>query len=315
MTDEAVDDAEFRATAQRLFADVSIEVTPRESEVLPQAADVLPPGTSVYITYLTTVDLDGVLDTARRVRALGLRPVVHLAVRAIPDLAALDRVLGRLVDAGVTDLLLVAGSIAPVGSIENTVQVLESAELARRPFTGLGVAGHPEGNPGVEAGIVDDALVRKDKLATEYGLPIHVVTQFCFAAGPILRWERRVREAGIRLPVRVGLPGLTSPSRLLRFGLRCGIGPSLSVLRKQRGSVLTLATGVYRPDETVIELARAVAADPENLVSGVHFFPFGAVVPTATWAAAVRDGRFSLAGDDRLITDEDTPPTSRESTP
>ncbi|NMO94115.1 methylenetetrahydrofolate reductase [Actinomycetospora sp. TBRC 11914] len=315
MGDEAVDDAARHATARRLFADFSIEVTPKESELLPEAARVLPPGTAVYLTYLTTVDLDRVLDTAVRVRALGLRPVVHLAVRAIPDLAALDRVLGRLVDAGVTDLLLVAGSFAPAGSIEDTLQVLESAELRRRPFTGLGVAGHPEGNPGVAADTVDDALARKDKLASEDGLPIHVVTQFCFAAEPVLAWERRARDAGIRLPVHVGLPGLTSPAKLLRFGLRCGIGPSLSVLRRQRGSVLTLASQTYRPAETVAGLVRAVAADPGSLVSSVHFFPFGAVVPTATWATAVREGRFSLAGDDLVITDEDRPPTSRETAP
>lgn len=309
------DDAAVRATARRLFEGFSVEVTPREGAVLPEAAQVLPPGTAVYITWLTTVDLDRVVDTARRVRELGLRPVVHLAVRAIPDLAALDRVLGRLVDVGVTDLLLVAGSIDPAGSIENTVQVLESAELARRPFTGIGVAGHPEGNPGVTPGTVDDALVRKDKLAREEGLPLHVVTQFVFAAEPVLAWERRVRDAGIRLPVHVGLPGLTSPAKLLRFGLRCGVGPSLAVLRKQRGSVFALATQPYRPAETVTGLARAVAADPASLVSAVHFFPFGAVLPTAAWATAIRDGHFSLGDDGVLVTDGETTPTSRGSRP
>lgn len=269
---------------RRMLADFSIEVTPRETAALDEAAALLPPGTRVYVTDLPGVDLARSLDAATRVREHGLRPVVHVAVRSIPDLAALDRTLGAVADAGVEDLLLIAGSRPPAGAIENTLQVLESDALARRPFASIGVAGHPEGNPGVDEGAVDHALARKDKLARDGGLPLHVVTQFGFAADPVLGWERRMREAGIGLPVRVGLPGLTSPARLLRFGLSCGVGPSLAVLRKQTGSVLKLATQVYRPTETLLGLARAVAADPESLISAVHFFPFGAVVPTARWA-------------------------------
>lgn len=269
---------------RRMLADFSIEVTPRETAALDEAAALLPPGTRVYVTDLPGVDLARSLDAATRVREHGLRPVVHVAVRSIPDLAALDRTLGAVADAGVEDLLLIAGSRPPAGPIENTLQVLESDALARRRFASIGVAGHPEGNPGVDEGAVDHALARKDKLARDGGLPLHVVTQFGFAADPVLGWERRMREAGIGLPVRVGLPGLTSPARLLKFGLSCGVGPSLAVLRKQTGSVLKLATQVYRPTETLLGLARAVAADPESLIAAVHFFPFGAVVPTARWA-------------------------------
>jgi methylenetetrahydrofolate reductase (NADH) len=300
-----VDDAALHGAARRLLRDFSVEVTPKEAGVLPGLARAVRPGTAVYLTYLTTVGFDRVLATARQVAELGLRPVVHLAVRAIPDAAALDRTLGSLVDAGVTDLLLVAGSFRPAGEIENTLQVLESPALRRRAFTGLGVAGHPEGNPGVDPGTVDDALARKDKIAREYGLPIHVVTQFGFAAEPILAWEQRMREAGIGLPVHVGLPGLTSPARLVRFGLSCGIGPSLAVLRKQSGSVITLATQVYRPADTVAGLVRAVAAEPERLLASVHFFPFGAVLPTVAWARAISEGRFAVAGDGALITEAD----------
>jgi methylenetetrahydrofolate reductase (NADPH) len=300
-----VDDDAVHATARRLLADFSVEVTPKEAGVLPGLARAVRPGTSVYLTYLTTVGFDRVLATARQVAGLGLRPVVHLAVRAIPDAAALDRTLGSLVDAGVTDLLLVAGSFRPVGEIEHTLQVLESPALRRRPFTGLGVAGHPEGNPGVDPGAVDDALAHKDKIAREYGLPMHVVTQFGFAAEPVLAWERRVREAGISLPVHVGLPGLTSPARLVRFGLACGIGPSLAVLRKQAGSVFTLATQTYRPADTVAGLARAVAAEPDSLVGTVHFFPFGAVLPTVAWATAIGEGRFVIGDDGALVTEVD----------
>jgi methylenetetrahydrofolate reductase (NADPH) len=238
--------------------------------------------------------------------------VVHLAVRAIPDMDALDRTLGALVDEGVADLLLIAGSMRPSGGIENTLQVLESAALRRRAFTGIGVAGHPEGNPGVDPGTVDHALARKNEIAAELGLPLHVVTQFGFSPDPILRWERRMRDEGIDLPVHVGLPGLTTPAKLIRFGLSCGVGPSLAVLRKQSRGVLTLATQEYRPADTVAGLARAVAADPDSLISAVHFFPFGAVLPTAAWATAISEGRFAVAEDGGLVTDVDRGRPARE---
>ena len=101
--------------------------------------------------------------------------------------------------------------------------------------------------------------------------------------------------------MHVGLPGLTSPTRLLRFGLRCGVGASLKVLRQQTGGVLKLATSpVHHPDATVVGLAAAATADPDSLLRSVHFFPFGALTATAAWATDIRDGRFALADRDRL---------------
>jgi methylenetetrahydrofolate reductase (NADPH) len=297
---------DVRATARRLMGGFSVEVTPREADKLVDAAGVLAPGTSVYITHLVNLPVERMLTVAHQAYVLGLRPVVHLAVRAVADLDAMDRLLGRLADHGVADLLLIAGSISePAGSIDDTIQVLESGVLQRRAFASIGVAGHPEGNPGVEQGTVDDAVARKGKIAAEFGLPLHLVTQFCFSAGPIVRWERRIREAGNTLPVHVGLPGLTSPATLLKYGLSCGVGPSLTVLRKQTGNVFRLATQVYRPADTVAGVARAVADDPDSSIRGIHFFPFGAVVPTARWATAIADGRFDVSDDDRLVTDVD----------
>jgi methylenetetrahydrofolate reductase (NADPH) len=300
------------AAARRLMSGFSVEVTPRETARLDAVARMLAPGAAVYVTHLATVGFDQVLDTARQVRARGLRPVVHLAVRAIPDMNALDRALGRLVDEGVSDLLLIAGSMAPSGEIGDTLQVLESIALRRRAFAGIGVAGHPEGNPGVDPGLVERALARKHEIVAEFGLPLHVVTQFGFSPEPILRWEQRMRDDGIDLPVHVGLPGLTTPAKLVRFGLSCGVGPSLAVLRKQSRGVLTLATQEYRPADTVAGIARAVAADPDSLISALHFFPFGAVLPTAAWATAIGEGRFALAEDGALVTDVDRGPAARE---
>jgi methylenetetrahydrofolate reductase (NADH) len=220
----------------------------------------------------------------------------------VPDRAALRSMLTDLAAVGVADLLVVAGSLAePVGEFHESGQILDSGCLEEAGILRVGVAGHPEGHQDVADDELARALAAKERIARTRGLDLRLVTQFCFAPEPIVAWERRIREAGCGLPVHVGLPGLTSPSKLLRFGLSCGVGPSLKVLRKQTGGVLKLATSTeYRPDETLLGLASAVAADPASLLRRVHFFPFGALLPTAAWAADIRDGRFAVSDRTRL---------------
>lgn len=286
-SDEAVG-----ANLRRLVHSFSVEITPRESATLPPLDEVLDPGTAVYLTFLARKPWQETVEAARWVAEAGMRPVPHLAVRAVPDRDALRGMLADLTAIGVTDLLLVAGSSTPVGDFRETAQVLDSGCLEEAGIARVGLAGHPEGHPEVVDEIMDAALAAKAEIARRRGLAAHLVTQFSFAAEPIVAWERRIRHVG--LPVHVGLPGLTSPVRLLKFGLSCGIGPSLSVLRHQTGGVFRLATSTYQPDAVLHDLARAVAADPASLLSSVHFFPFGALLPTAAWAADVRDGRLRV---------------------
>jgi methylenetetrahydrofolate reductase (NADPH) len=294
--------AELSTALRRLMSPFSVEITPREAAALPPLTDHLADATAVYLTFLPHHPWSEAVAVARAVREAGMRPVPHLAARAVPDRPALQRMLADLTAAGVEDVLLLAGSLAtPVGEFHESAQVLDAGLLEEAGIRRVGIVGHPEGHPDVDDDELFRALVAKCGIARERGLDLHVVTQFCFAADPIVAWERRIRAAGVDAPVHVGLPGLTSPARLLRFGLRCGVGPSLKVLRQQAGSVFKLATSpVHHPDATLLGLAAAVAADPDSLLRAVHFFPFGALVPTAAWAADIRDGRFEVDDRDSL---------------
>jgi methylenetetrahydrofolate reductase (NADPH) len=285
-----------------LLTAFSFEITPKEHGRLRPLPELVEPGTSVYITYLPRTRWSETLAVARQVAAEGMNPVPHLAARAVPDRARLRSMVGDLAAVGVREVLLVAGSLAaPAGEFHDTMQVLETGVLEDAGITRVGVAGHPEGTPDIDDAALADALSRKNALAAEHGLDLRIVTQFCFAAEPIVAWERRIRAAGNTLPVHVGLPGLTSPAKLLRFGLSCGVGASLKVLRKQAGGVLKLATTpVYHPDETLLGLARAIEADPASLLRAAHFFPFGAVEATTAWADGIRRGRFVVDDRDRL---------------
>ncbi|MGI5132752.1 methylenetetrahydrofolate reductase [Pseudonocardia sp. CA-107938] len=295
-SDEAVG-----ATLRRLVRSFSAEITPRETAKLPPLGEVLGAGTAVYLTNLARVPWERTVEAARWVADAGMRPVPHLAARYVPDRAALQRMLAPLTALGVTDLLLVAGSTDPAGEFHEVAQIIASGCLEEAGIERIGVAGHPEGHPDVADDVLDAALLTKAALAREHGLAAHVVTQFGFAAEPVVAWERRIRAAGVDLPVHVGLPGLTSPMKLLKFGLSCGVGPSLSVLRHQTGGVFKLATSpVHHPDALLLGLAEAVTADPASLIENVHFFPFGALVPTAAWAWEIREGRFAMHDRARL---------------
>jgi methylenetetrahydrofolate reductase (NADH) len=274
---------------RRLLTPFSVEITPRETTKLPPLSDLLDPGTAVYLTFLPNVPWEETVAGVRWIAEAGMRPVPHIAARGVPDRAALHRMLGELAAAGAEDLLLIAGGMAPVGEYHETVQILDSGCLEESGIRRVGVAGHPEGHPDVADDVLTWALAAKNRIARDRGLDMHLVTQFTFAAEPIVAWERRIRAMGNTLPIHVGLPGLTSPAKLLKFGLSCGVGPSLKVLRRQTGGVLKLATTpVYRPEDTLLDLAAAVAADPRSLLATAHFFPFGTLAATAEWAYDLR---------------------------
>jgi methylenetetrahydrofolate reductase (NADPH) len=300
VTEQPHDESRLADTIRLLTDQFTLEVTPKEVRKHPGLlAELLPAGTRVYTTFLPATPFSDTVAAARALIDQGMRPVPHLAARSVADQAELDRMVGSLAEIGVTELLVIAGSVAnPAGSVTDSMQVLRSGVLARHGIRRVGVAGHPEGNKDIGDRALAAALAEKNTLAMETGIETYLLTQFCFAAEPIIAWERRIREAGNRLPVHVGLPGLTSPASLIKFGLACGVGPSLKVLRKQSGGVLKLATtSVYYPDQTLLGLARAASADPDSLLRSVHFFPFGALRPTTQWVGRLREGGFRVDAD------------------
>ena len=67
------------------------------------------------------------------------------------------------------------------------------------------------------------------------------------------------------------------------------ISPSLEILRKKSGGLLKLATTrQWKPTEIAEELAAAIAADPNNLITGIHLFLFGGLERTAEWLVEMR---------------------------
>lgn len=276
-------------SVQRLCADWSLEVTPKGAAQIKDFAELLRPGTQVYVTHLPGHPYEPVIATAERLRAEGMVPVPHIVARSVPDRATLERWYGRLAAAGVEAALLIAGGTTTVaGPYRDTLMLLDDCPPAAHGMTRLGVAGHPEDHAHAEHVALDEALVRKVAYAEATGTDLWMVTQFTFDAQPLIDWSARLQRQGIEVPVRVGLPGPASLATLLKYAVSCGIGASVAALHHQPGKLWQMT----RPQPPVDQLL-ALARHPGPWL-GVHAFPFGGILQTATWFRALQAGRFSV---------------------
>lgn len=253
-------------------------------EILPfgsgetEAAE-LPEPVRLTVTASPTHSLDQTVEVATRLRALGHEVTAHIAARMIRDRAHLDELLAGMADAGVDDAFVIGGDTTPpLGSYASAVELLPLiSEHPRRPAA-LGIAGYPEGHPLIDDATLEDTLRRKSPLAD------YIVTQLCFDANALLGWVRETREAGIELPVCVGVPGMVDRRRLLEISMRVGVGPSLRYLRKQRlGSLFRLSGS--SADRLYDAIAPHVG-DPDLNLSGFHFFTFNHLRETWEWHEA-----------------------------
>jgi methylenetetrahydrofolate reductase (NADPH) len=274
----------------------SLEAT-RPSDIdLAALATILAPGAPVYLSAVPTRDPREQIDEAMRLHAAGFSPVPHVAVRNFASSAALDSFLAQMTgEAGVRRVLVVGGDRdSPAGAFHSTLEAIDSGLLQRHGIGEIGLAGYPDGHARIPQQELERALIEKIEIATQIGLDVHIVTQFCFDAAIIIAWIARLRDFGIEQRVEVGLAGPTSIAGLLRFARRCGVRASAQGLARQAGLAKHLF-GMSTPDALVRALADAHASGQLGDVTP-HFFSFGGIAATARWASAVAAGRIALDG-------------------
>lgn len=287
--------ARIQGAVRDLLSDFSLETTPPSAQKVASFREVLRTETSVYITFLAGSDIADTIATAVRLRGEGFNPVPHLAARSIPNKRFLDENLARLVgEAGVTEVLCIGGAVKdPVGDFGDTMQVLDTGLFDRHGVRRIGVAGHPEGSPDISDEGVASALAWKNAFADRTGADMYIVTQFCFEAAPIIAWDRAIRAAGNKLPIRIGIPGIASIKTLLAYAKACGIGPSMTFITKQARNLTKLMT-LSAPDKLLVDLAAYRSEDADCGIVGCHMFPLGGLKRTAAWSYAAVDGKFVL---------------------
>lgn len=277
------------AVLASFLQDFSIEVMPRTADKVDDFRAILPEGTRVYIAHLEGTPIEDMVRTAARLAGEGFDVMPHFPARIIKDAATLDDWIARYQgEAGVQSALLLAGGVAqPVGDLASSMDLIETGAFDRAGFTHLNVAGHPEGNrdidpDGSEANVME-ALHWKQAFSTRTDAQMAIVTQFAFDAAPVIDWANRISEAGIDLPIHIGIAGPAKLQTLIKFSMACGVGPSLDVLKKRAADVTRLLLP-YEPDEVVTELAAHKAAHPDFNIAKVHFFPLGGIKASANWA-------------------------------
>ena len=282
-------------TIRTAATDWSIEVTPTGATKIESFRDCLAPGTSVNVTFLPGSDPRDTIAVAERLHNDGMRPVPHLAARSLQNRDQLEELLTAFTArCGVEEVLCIGGGVdSPVGDFTATMEVLETGLIQKHGIRHIGVAGHPEGSPDISEDLVTEALAAKNELAAREGLDLYIETQFCFEADIVLDWERRVRAAGNRLPIRIGIPGPATIKTLFRFAQISGIGPSMRFVAKQAKNVAKLMT-VQSPHLLIAGLAEGMAADEDCLIRHFHYYPFGGFARTAAYAGAIADGRINL---------------------
>ncbi|HEV7252360.1 MAG TPA: methylenetetrahydrofolate reductase [Mesorhizobium sp.] len=275
---------EWRKPVEKIAA--SIEVAPKQAVESADLPGLFPPGTRVYITDIGT-DPDAVLvEAARRVTNLGYKPVPHFASRRLTAKAALEERVRRMAgEAGVTDVLVIGGGLdKPAGDFASSMEVLETGVFDRHGITEIGVAGHPEGSPDFSEEAAYAALRLKQAFGERTGGKIRIVTQFGFDAQKFIAWADGLAAHGVDLPVHLGVAGPAKITTLIKYAAMCGVGNSISFLKKNALSLTALATS-HSPEQVVGPIERHVQASPATPIRQIHVFPFGGIKKTSEWLA------------------------------
>lgn len=281
--------AETLGSVGQFLDGFSIEVMPRTAAKIEDFRAILPQQTRIYVAHIDGTPIDEMLATARRLVDEGFTVMPHFPARTIASKDQLDTWIRAYRDVGVNEALLLAGGIdAPRGAFESSMDLMETGLFDTHGFARLHVAGHPEGNrdidpTGGEKNVME-ALLWKQAFSERTDAKMAIATQFCFEAGPVIDWARRLEEAGVGLPVHIGIAGPAKLQTMIKFAMACGVGPSMRVLQRRAKDITKLMTP-FTPHEVLAELAAHHAKTPGWNVTKVHFFPLGGINQTAEFTS------------------------------
>ncbi|HET9081453.1 MAG TPA: methylenetetrahydrofolate reductase [Trebonia sp.] len=265
--------------------DFSMEMTGKDVAKVENAASVIPPGTRINVTFLENEDLAMRVTAAAAAKRLGFTPVPHISARRLKSQEMLEEFLTALRDTGATEnVFAVSGDPAvPAGPYEDSLAVIESGVLQRYGVKHVSIAGYPDGHPDIAADVLWDALEKKSAALAGLNIPGTVITQVDFDVDRVLSWVAEVRQHGVELPVRVGVPGPASVKLLLGFAGRLGISTSATIAKKYGLSVASLL-GKAGPENFIRDLQAGLDPDKHGVVK-LHFYTFGGFKTTAEWIA------------------------------
>ena len=268
---------------------LSLEIGVHDLKALANHSDVLADDSQVYVNAVAGAGTDARVKTAEQLSQLGYRPVAHIAARRMVSADALDDYLGRLVKrAGVEDVLVIGGDIAkPLGPFESALDVIESGVLTTHGIKRIGVAGYPDGHPGVAQSVLRDALEGKIAACRIAGIEPYIVTQFSFQAASIITWCHAFHARHPTIAVHAGIPGPAKLATLMRFAKICGVQSSAKKLLANKKVGLDLLRGTAPWEQ--LDGIGAYKLET-GLALTTHIFTFGGLEEVTKWLDDVRAG-------------------------
>ena len=260
----------------------SVEVTPKAASKIENFEDYIPSGTLVYIAHIEGTPIEEMVATAKKINDQGFCAMPHFPARIIKDKNVLEDWIARYKnEANVSNALLIAGGAnKPYGEYDSSIQLIESELFDKADFNNLHIAGHPEGSLDIDPDgstiNVDQALSWKNEFSKRTDANMAITTQFSFDASSVISWANNIKEAGIDIPVHIGIAGPAKLQTLLRYSIECGVGASIKIIQK-RAKDLTKLLLPYKPTNIITELATYKANNPSFNIEKVHFFPLGGI--------------------------------------
>jgi methylenetetrahydrofolate reductase (NADPH) len=268
----------------KLLGRISAEVTTRDEDSLKFAEKSLPKGIEVFVASLPKDPHDRLIATTVRVRKAGLEPVPHIVARNIASQAELDNLLTHLAgEAGVRRALILGGDRdKSLGDYDSSLQLIQTGLFAKHGLTHAFIAAYPESHPRIDESTLESARTAKIQALRDQGVSATLISQFGFEPKPIISLVEKLRARGVTQPFRAGVAGPTEYTKLVKYALICGVGPSLRALKERQGLAKNMLAG-ETPEKLLTDVALAQDANPALNIEGVHFFTFGALAASYSW--------------------------------
>ncbi|MBL0374563.1 methylenetetrahydrofolate reductase [Rhizobium sp. KVB221] len=270
-------------------AETSIELAPEQVRNFAPQAEHFPLGSRVFLTHLTGKPEAMQIEAALRVKEMGYVAVPHFGARNFKtEKDYVDLVTAHSRN-GITEALFLGGN-PPLfaGPMGEAAQLLAHPVLKDSSLGTAFVSGYPEGHPDINEASLKDALRRKIDICKDASRDVRVASQFAFDGNMIAAWAKSLHDTYPGLPVHVGLAGVTSLTKLIKFSMMCGVGPSIAALRRSASGLFNIIA-----DRNPAEVLDAMAASYPVPVAPLnyHFFPFGGWEKTLSWFADYQEAR------------------------
>nr|CAH18513.1 methylene tetrahydrofolate reductase MetF [Rhodobacteraceae bacterium 179] len=268
-----------------LATDFSIELSPEMVQKFDPDPTSLPPGSKVFLTHITGKNPQTQIDAAKQLLSMGYVPVVHMGARNFESDEEFVRLVQAHSDNGVTHGLFLGGNpLKHNGPLHEAMDLLTHDVLPDTCMTHAFIGGYPEGHPDIDTAQLENARKQKLEACNAIGLKPEIISQFAFDGDTMAAWATKMSQEEPDVPIRLGLAGVTSLHKLIKFAVMCGVGPSIAVLKKNAGGLMKVMSD-RDPGDIVEKIEHRYFG--ENSLN-VHFFPFGGWKKTLDWVSIKR---------------------------